>query len=227
MASSFRQNGRKIIAIGRNYADHAKELGNAVPKSPFFFLKPTTSYVDDGGVVEIPKGVDCHFEVELGVVIGKTGRDISSADAEDYIGGYALAIDMTARNMQEAVKKKGLPWSAAKGFDTFNPISSFIGKSSIPDHSNVRLWLKTNDQIRQDGNTKDMIFDIPQLISHVSSIMTVEVGDLLLTGTPKGVGAVKAGDEIHAGLEVDGKGLLAELRMKVKNREGGYEFKGE
>lgn len=156
---------------------------------------------------------------------------------------------MTARNMQDAVKKKGLPWSAAKGFDTFNPISSFIEKSKISDTSNVRLWLKTNDQTRQDGNTKDMIFDIPQLIEHVSSIMTIEEGDLLLTGasipsffpppfchalltaffsspgTPKGVGSVKAGDLMHAGLEVEGKGLLAELRMNVKNREGGFEFK--
>jgi acylpyruvate hydrolase len=95
---------------------------------------------------------------------------------------------MTARNMQEAVKKKGLPWSASKGFDTFNPVSSFIEKSSIPDVSNVRLWLKTNDQTRQDGNTKDMIFNIPQLIEHVSSIMTIEVGDLLITGAWDSVG---------------------------------------
>lgn len=150
-------------------------------------------------------------------MIGKTGRDISTSEADQYIGGYgelsnsfkeespelgseptllfvlfffpsflppyeALAIDMTARNLQDAVKKKGLPWSAAKGFDTFNPISHFIEKSSISDPANVRLFLKTNNQIRQDGNTKDMIFDIPQLIQHVSSIMTIEVGDLLLTG---------------------------------------------
>ena len=115
-------------------------------------------------------------------MIGKAGKDIDASKADEYIGGYALAIDMTARNVQEAVKKKGLPWSTAKGFDTFNPISSFIEKSKISNYNDVRLFLKTNDKIRQDGNTKDMIFDIPKLLQHVSSIMTVEVGDLLLTG---------------------------------------------
>lgn len=182
MASTFRTTGRKIIAIGRNYADHAKELGNSIPKEPFFFLKPTSSYLDNGGTVEIPKGIDCHFEVELGVVIGKGGRDIKAEDASKHIGGYALAIDLTARNLQDQVKKQGLPWSAVKGFDTFCPISSFIERSQIPDPQNVRLWLKTDDQMRQDGNSKDMIFPVSKLLQHVSSIMTVEEGDLLLTG---------------------------------------------
>jgi acylpyruvate hydrolase len=182
MASTFRTTGRKIVAIGRNYADHAKELNNAIPKEPFFFLKPTTSYLDNGGTVEIPKGVDCHFEVELGVVIGKRGRDIKAEDASKYIGGYALAIDLTARNLQDQVKKQGLPWSAVKGFDTFCPISKFIEPSRIPDPQNVRLWLKTDDKLRQDGNSKDMIFPVSRLLQHVSSIMTVEEGDLLLTG---------------------------------------------
>ncbi|PWN88932.1 hypothetical protein FA10DRAFT_252935 [Acaromyces ingoldii] len=223
MASSFRTTGRKIVAIGRNFADHAKELNNAVPTEPFFFLKPTSSYIGDGDTVEVPKGVDCHYEVELGVVIGKDGRDIRAADAEDHIGGYALAIDMTARNMQDKAKRKGLPWSAAKGFDTFNPVSSFIEKSKVADAQNVRLWLKVNDQTRQDGNTEDMIFPIPQLIEHVSSIMTLQAGDLLLTGTPKGVGSVQAGQTMHAGLE-SGSKILAELKLNVKDREGLFEF---
>lgn len=120
--------------------------------------------------------------VELGAVIGKTGRDIPAADAMSYVAGYALAIDMTARNMQEKVKKAGLPWSAAKGFDSFTPISAFLPLSEVKDPHNVRLWLKTNGKIRQDGNTKDMIFQLPRLIEHVSSIMTVEEGDLILTG---------------------------------------------
>lgn len=214
------------MAIGRNYADHVKELGNALPKEPFFFLKPTTSYLDNGGVVEIPKGIDVHFEVELGVVIGKTGRDIKQSEANDYIGGYALAIDMTARNLQEQVKKAGLPWSAVKGFDTFCPISSFIEPTRIPDPHNVRLWLKTNGQSRQDGTSADMIFKIPHLLQHVSSIMTLEAGDLLLTGTPKGVGSIKAGDKIEAGLEVPGQGSIAQLTFQVQDRTGsGYHFK--
>lgn len=120
--------------------------------------------------------------MELGAVIGKTGRDIPAADAMSYVAGYALAIDMTARNMQDKVKKAGLPWSAAKGFDTFTPVSSFLPASEVKDPHNVRLWLKTNGKMRQDGNTKDMIFQLPRLIEHVSSIMTVEEGDLILTG---------------------------------------------
>ncbi|CAD6976637.1 unnamed protein product, partial [Tilletia controversa] len=126
--TAFRTAGRKIVAIGRNFADHAKELNNAVPTEPFFFLKPTTAYIDSGGIVEIPKGVIVHHEVELGVVIGREARDISRKDALRYVGGYALSIDMTARNLQDQAKGKGLPWSAAKGFDTFNPVGPFMYK---------------------------------------------------------------------------------------------------
>ncbi|KAK0564376.1 hypothetical protein OC861_004316 [Tilletia horrida] len=224
--TAFRTAGRKIVAIGRNFADHAKELNNAVPTEPFFFLKPTTSYLDSGGVVEVPKGVTCHHEVELGVVIGREARDISRKDALRYVGGYALSIDMTARNVQDKAKAKGLPWSAAKGFDTFNPVGPFLYKTAISDPHNVRLWLKVNQQMKQDGNTSDMIFKIPELIEHVSSIMRLEPGDLLLTGTPKGVGPIVAGDEVHAGLELpDGK-LLSEIRLHVQDRQGGFSFSG-
>ncbi|KAG2031629.1 hypothetical protein BDR03DRAFT_94093 [Suillus americanus] len=128
-AAQFVRQGKKIVAIGRNYSEHIKELNNARTKEPFFFLKPTTSYLPTGGKVEIPRGVVAHHEVELGLVIGKGGRDISQDAAESHIAGYALAVDMTARNMQDEVKKKGLPWSAVKGFDTFTPIGSFIPKS--------------------------------------------------------------------------------------------------
>ncbi|PWN28325.1 hypothetical protein BDZ90DRAFT_278700 [Jaminaea rosea] len=224
--SSFRTTGRKIVAIGRNYAEHAKELNNAVPTEPFFFLKPTSSYVDNGGVIEIPKGVVAHFEVELGAVIGRRAKDVRREEAMKYVAGYALGVDMTARNVQDKVKKAGLPWSTAKGFDSFTPISSFIPASSIPDPSNVNLWLKTNGNTRQNGNTKDMIFGIPQLIEHVSSIMTLEEGDLLLTGTPSGVGQTQDGDVMEAGLQLPGESrILAELKMKVKERQGGYVFK--
>ncbi|CAG8552381.1 8282_t:CDS:2 [Ambispora gerdemannii] len=204
---NFTKIGKKIVAIGRNYTEHAKELSNSVPKSPFFFLKPTTSYVLQGGNVEIPKGCVVHHEVELGVVIGKDGRDIPALEAFNYISGYALGIDMTARNLQDSAKKKGLPWAAAKGFDTFLPIGDFIPKGEIINPSDVNLWLKLDDVIRQNGNTKDMIFPIQTLIEYISSIMKLEEGDLLLTGTPKGVGPVNPGQIITAGLSINGKNL--------------------
>ncbi|WFC98415.1 hypothetical protein MYAM1_001142 [Malassezia yamatoensis] len=182
MAATFRQTGRKIVAIGRNFADHAKELNNTVPKEPFFFLKPTSSYISSGQAIEIPKGVNAHYEVELAVVMGKQGRDIDPKHADEYVGGYALAIDMTARNVQDQVKKQGLPWSTAKGFDTFTPISEFVPKKLIQDPSDVQLWLKINDQLKQNGNTQDMIFNVSTLLAHVSSIMTLEAGDVVLTG---------------------------------------------
>ncbi|KDQ33076.1 hypothetical protein PLEOSDRAFT_1080466 [Pleurotus ostreatus PC15] len=233
----FRQ-GKQIVAIGRNYAEHAKELNNKVPKEPFFFLKPTSSYVFNGGNVEIPDGIVAHHEVELGVVIGKTGRDVSQADAESLIAGYALAVDMTARNLQDQVKKRGLPWSAAKGFDTFTPIgkdanswswnSEFIAKSAIQDPHNLNLALKINGVVKQDGNTSDMIFQIPQLIEHITSIMTLAPGDVILTGTPSGVGPVAAGDKIECTMSDPASGkILSTLNLLAIDRKGGYKFTPE
>ncbi|WFD06889.1 acylpyruvate hydrolase [Malassezia vespertilionis] len=234
MLSHFRTAGRKIVAIGRNFADHAKELNNAVPTEPFFFLKPTSSYITSGQQIEIPKGVVAHHEVELAVVVGQQGRDINANHAMEHVGGYgvylflltaALAIDMTARNMQDKAKKAGLPWSAAKGFDTFTPISALVDKHAIPDPMNVNLWLEVNGETRQRGNTSDMIFAIPELLAHVSSIMTLEKGDVLLTGTPKGVGALQAGDQVNAGLALPGTSkILAQLRLGVVDRQGGFIF---
>jgi len=224
--ASFAKQGKKIIAIGRNYAEHAKELGNKVPTEPFFFLKPTTSYRASPGLIEIPKGVLAHHEIELAVVISKNGRDIPAASAFEHVAGYALAIDMTARNMQEDVKKKGLPWTAAKGFDSFTPISQFIPKASVPDPTNLKLWLKINGSFKQNGTTVDMIFPIPALIEHVSSIMTLEENDVILTGTPSGVGPVEPGDKVTAGLyESDPENPLATLEFSAETRSGGYEFK--
>ncbi|TXT13179.1 hypothetical protein VHUM_01580 [Vanrija humicola] len=227
--ASFLRTGRKIVAIGRNYADHAKELGNAVPKEPFFFLKPTSSYHSPSdGPIEIPRGVNLHHEVELGVVIGKNGRDIPKAEADSYVAGYTLAIDLTARNIQDAVKKKGLPWSAAKGFDTFTPIGRFIPKSEIADDNNVGLELSIDGKIKQKGTTADLIFDIPTLIEFVSGIMRLEEGDVLLTGTPAGVGPIVDGESVNVKLTypgLDGK-VLSEFTVKAENRKTGYEFKG-
>ncbi|KAL7419381.1 hypothetical protein Q5752_006219 [Cryptotrichosporon argae] len=227
--SSFVRTGRKIIAIGRNYALHAKELGNAVPTEPFFFLKPTSSYLQPGeGHIELPKGAVVHHEVELGVVIGKTGRDIPRAEADEYIAGYALAIDVSARNMQDAAKKAGLPWAAAKGFDTFTPVGAFIPKARIPAVAQVGLHLRVNGEVKQSGTARDMLFDVPELIEFVSGIMQLEEGDLVLTGTPAGVGALVHGDKVHAKLtypELEGE-VLSEFEFEARDRAGGYAFKG-
>ncbi|KAI5475704.1 hypothetical protein MNV49_001038 [Pseudohyphozyma bogoriensis] len=209
--------------IFQNYAAHIKELNNATPTEPFFFLKPTSSYVTNNGPVEVPKGVTVHHEVELGVVIGKGGRDILAKDAYSHVAGYTLAIDYTGRNMQDAVKKKGLPWSAAKGFDTFCPVGPFIPASKIKDPQNLDLWYKVNGETKQAGNTNLMLYQIPELIQHVSSITTLEEGDLLLTGTPEGVGPVVPGDKVTAGLVQDGE-TLDTMEHDIIARVGGYEF---
>ncbi|KAG0341502.1 hypothetical protein BG004_006010, partial [Podila humilis] len=154
----FITTGRTIIAIGRNYSEHAKELGNAVPTSPFFFLKPTSSYITDGQSIEIPAGAEVHHELEMAVIIAKDGRDIDAKDSDEYIGGYALALDMTARNFQQVAKNKGMPWTASKGYDTFTPIGSFIPRERVPDYNNVDLVLEVDGVVKQKGNTKDKIF---------------------------------------------------------------------
>ncbi|KAJ7574655.1 hypothetical protein C8J56DRAFT_467381 [Mycena floridula] len=226
MAAAFRQQGKKIVAIGRNYAEHIKELSNTAPKEPFFFLKPTTSYLGNGGQVEIPSGVLAHHEVELGFIIGKGGRDIPEVNAMSHVAGYALAVDMTARNIQEHVKKRGLPWTTSKGLDTFTPIGNFIPKEEVKDPHDLKISLKINGEFKQNGTTADMLFRIPRLIEHVSSIMTLEEGDLVLTGTPSGVGPVVAGDKIEC-LLADNNKELATLSFTAIDRAGGYQFKSE
>ncbi|KAI9004100.1 hypothetical protein BC832DRAFT_71627 [Gaertneriomyces semiglobifer] len=218
---NFTRFGRKIIAIGRNFAEHAKELNNPVPTKPMFFLKPTSSYITQGAQIEIPKGCEVHHELELGVVIGRNGRDIKARDADSYIGGYFLALDMTARNLQNEAKKSGHPWSMSKGFDTFTPVSDFIEKSAIPDPHNVDLWLKIGDKTVQSGNTSDMIFSVPSLVEYISSVMKLEEGDVILTGTPSGVGPVAPGQILTGGLKVTGRDEdVVKFSFPVINRQG-------
>ncbi|XP_078445448.1 fumarylacetoacetate (FAA) hydrolase family [Wolffia australiana] len=193
--------GTKIIAVGRNYAAHAKELGNAVPKEPVLFMKPTSSYLQNGGVIEVPNSLESlDHEVELAVVIGQKARDVVERSSMDYVSGYALALDMTAREIQATAKAAGLPWTIAKGQDTFTPISPVLPKSLVPDPDDLELWLKVDGEDRQRGSTKDMIFKIPFLVSHISSIMTLFEGDVILTGTPQGVGPARVGQRITAGI---------------------------
>ena len=182
--------------------------------------------------------------VELGFIISKRGRDIHPSNAHSYIAGYTLAVDMTARNLQSKVKSLGLPWSAAKGFDGFTPISTtFLPTTDVKDPMGLRLTLAVNNEVKQDGKTRDMIFGIPRLIEHISSIMTLEVrvrpffaailslehlqeGDLILTGTPSGVGPVNPGDHVSCTLEDIASGkTLATLDFDTVQREGGYLFR--
>jgi acylpyruvate hydrolase len=219
---------QQVICIGRNYADHVKELNNQRPKQPFFFLKPSSSILlPNEGPVLRPKGVNLHFEIELALVIGKTVRDLNENDDswQSAIEQYILAIDMTGRNVQEEAKKKGYPWSIAKGFDTFLPIAGPISKDTIKDPHNIDLYLKVNGETKQEDNTELMLFRIPRQLSDISKVMTLEKGDIVLTGTPKGVGPVKTGDVMEAGLKVDGKEVEgAKMRVEVKDREGPYEY---
>jgi len=220
----------KIVCIGRNYADHVTELNNTRPKQPFFFLKPSSSLLYPGtGPVVRPKGVDLHYEVELALILGKDVKDLEASDekgAIDAIESYALSIDMTARNAQNEAKKKGLPWDIAKGFDTFLPISNIIEKSAIPDPHNVELYLTVNGEHRQKDSTELMLFRIPRILSDISKVMKLEKGDIILTGTPKGVGPVVPGDIMRAGIKVDGKELMeGYIEVGVEESTSTYEFK--
>ncbi|KAJ3315588.1 hypothetical protein HDV04_002002 [Boothiomyces sp. JEL0838] len=184
------------------------------------FLKPTSSFLQNGGKIEIPKNCDVHHELELGVIIGKTGRDIPLQEANSFVDGYVLALDMTARNVQDQAKKKGHPWTVAKGYDTFTPIGSFIPKENVKNPKNLQLILKVDEQVKQNGSTADMIFDIPTLIKHVSGIMTLEKGDLILTGTPSGVGPVSSGQTVHGLLKDNDTGKeLSEIKFTVTDRK--------
>ncbi|RKU42342.1 hypothetical protein DL546_005506 [Coniochaeta pulveracea] len=229
MASSTVKKPGKVVCIGRNYADHVTELNNQRPKQPFFFLKPPSSILHPGaGPVIQPKGVDLHYEVELALIMGKEVKDLDAKDektALDSIESYAISIDMTARNVQNEAKKKGLPWDIAKGFDTFLPVSNIIQKSAIPDPHNVEIYLSVNDKVSQQDSTELMLFRIPRILSDISKVMTLEAGDIVLTGTPKGVGSVVPGDVMKAGIRVNGKELEeGKIEVKVEKSTSSYEY---
>ena len=189
----------KIICLARNYAEHVKELGNETPTAPVLFMKPASSVISDGEAIHIPSySQECNYEVELAVLIGTVARNVTADNALEHVAGYAVAIDMTLRDVQNQLKAKGLPWEIAKGFDTACPLSDFVPASEVPDPHALNLKLAVNGESRQDGCSSDMINRIPQIIAHMSSIFTLEPGDVLLTGTPAGVGRVVAGDIMTA-----------------------------
>lgn len=191
----------KIVCIGRNYRAHAQELGNEVPKEPLLFLKPPSSLLEPGGTLYLPPESErVEHEAELGVVIGRRGRRIPRERALEHVFGYSVACDVTARDLQ----KKDGQWTRAKGFDGFCPVGPEVVSGLDPSGLSIRL--RVNGDLRQDGNTRDMVFDVASLIAHVSSVMTLEPGDLILTGTPEGVGPLAAGDRVE--VEIEGIGLL-------------------
>lgn len=238
--------GRGCKANNWCNSDHVTELNNQRPKQPFFFLKPPSSLLLPGaGPVIRPKGVDLHYEVELALIIGKQVKNLEASDEQGAldaieskccvqwlqknpgltITGYALSIDMTARNAQNEAKKKGLPWDIAKGFDTFLPISQIIPKSKIPNPHSVEIYLTVNDKVQQQDSTELMLFQIPRMLSDISKVMTLEKGDIVITGTPKGVGPVVPGDVMKAGIRVDGKELEeAKIEVAVEESTSTYQF---
>jgi acylpyruvate hydrolase len=213
---SFQRGGEslrvgKILCLGRNYAEHAKEMKAEIPETPVVFLKPSTALIHSGDTVNIPPfSKDVHHEVEMVVVIGKGGRNIPRSAAFDHVAGYAVGLDMTLRDVQSDAKKKGLPWTVAKGFDTSAPVSDVVKKEAITDPHSLPLSLTVNGSLRQEGNTRAMIFPVDAIIEYLSSIFTLEPGDLLFTGTPEGVGPVARGDTLEAAL-----GSLVQLRVRV------------
>lgn len=191
----------KILCLGRNYPEHAKEMNAAVPETPIIFIKPSTAVIHDGEPILFPRiSHEMHHEVELVVAIGKDAKNVSQEEADDHILGYGVGLDMTLRDIQNDAKKKGLPWSIAKGFDTSAPLSDIIPKGTIGDHSRLRLRCAVNGIVRQDASVSEMIFSPPEIIAYASSVFTLEKGDLIFTGTPQGVGKVVPGDTIDAEL---------------------------
>jgi len=187
----------KIICIGRNYINHAKELGNSVPKEPLFFLKPETAIQPKRHPFFIPHfSNDINYEVELVIKIDKSGKHIEEKYAHKYYSQIGLGIDFTARDIQNHCKENGLPWEKAKGFDGSAQISHvFINKKDI-DSMNILFHLSKNGTTVQTGNSSDMIFSFDKIIEHISKFYTLKIGDLIYTGTPEGVGNVKAGDQL-------------------------------
>jgi fumarylpyruvate hydrolase len=192
----------RIFCVGRNYADHAIEMGHDPDREePFFFMKPTSSLVTDGRFPYPSMTADVHHEVEMVVAIGKGGRDIAVADALDHIYGYGVGLDMTRRDLQAVAKKQGRPWETAKAFDASAPCSSLVAASAIGHPDKGAVTLAVDGDIRQQGNLDQMIWKTPEIISYLSGLFELLPGDLIMTGTPAGVAAVSRGQRMEATIE--------------------------
>jgi 2-keto-4-pentenoate hydratase/2-oxohepta-3-ene-1,7-dioic acid hydratase in catechol pathway len=197
----------KVVCLARNYVDHIRELGNAVPDAPVLFIKPATSIIGNGGQVVIPPtSRDCHHEVELAVLIGRTVKNVAPETAMDCVAGYGVGIDLTLRDVQAALKAKGLPWEAAKGFDTACPLSDFVPAAQVADPHALPIRFSIDGVVKQDATTALMMRKLPEIISFASRLFTLEAGDVILTGTPAGVGPVASGQRLVG--EIAGVGRI-------------------
>ena len=202
----------KVMCIGKNYARHAAEMLSPVPTEPVVFLKPSTSLIRDQGEVLLPEmSQNVHHEVELVALVGRGGKNLDATDALDHVAGYAVGLDMTARDIQGDAKRRGHPWSVAKGFDTFAPLGAFAPAGRVPDPQDLTISLTVNGLRRQRGHTGSMVFSVATLIAFCSRVFTLEPGDLLFTGTPEGVGPVRDKDALEATCAP-----LAPLRVRVR-----------
>ncbi len=193
----------KIVCVGRNYREHARELGNEVPERVLIFLKPPSSIVADGEPIVLPPESErVEYEGEIAVVIGRTARKVMAAEAWDYVAGIAPLNDVTARDLQ----KIDAQWTRAKGFDTFCPLGTMVPLEAIADRDGLEVVCRVNGEVRQRGHVAEMAFDIPTLIEYISGVMTLEPGDLIATGTPAGVGPLQPGDVVE--VEIPGVGIL-------------------
>lgn len=191
---------RRVLCVGRNYAAHRREMGGDDRDPPFFFAKPADAVVPPGGAVPYPpKTTNLHHEIELVVALKAGGRDVSVETALSLVYGYAVGVDLTRRDLQNAAKDKGHPWDASKGFDASAPISAIRKWSGAPPQG--RIWLNVNGHPRQDASVSDMIWNLAEIVSEASKLWTLAPGDLIFTGTPEGVGPLVAGDKVEGGVE--------------------------
>jgi 2-keto-4-pentenoate hydratase/2-oxohepta-3-ene-1,7-dioic acid hydratase in catechol pathway len=200
----------KVVCVGRNYAAHARELNNPVPTEPILFMKPATAMVSMAEPFVIPadRGV-VHFETEMALLIGKTLTAANEEECLKAITGVGLGFDITLRELQDGLKAKGQPWEVAKAFDGSCPLSGFVPVVSPLDWANVQLQMTCNDEVRQNGNSSDMITPVTQLLAYTSQIFTLQPGDVVMTGTPAGVGPLQAGDKLQAQLSVAGEVMIS------------------
>lgn len=191
----------KVVCIGRNYLDHIRELNNAVPETPILFMKPATALLSLDEPIRLPVGQgECHHEVELAVLVGRALRDADAATAQNAVVGYGIALDLTLRDLQNELKKKGHPWETAKAFDGSCPLSPFVKPGALADPQATDLTLRINGEPRQQGNTRLMMIGIFELVAYISTHFTLQPGDVVLTGTPAGVGPLQSGDQLVLGL---------------------------
>ncbi len=199
---------RRIFCVGRNYPEHAREMGAKDERAPpFFFTKPADAVMDSGSAIPYPSRTgNLHHEIELVVALAYGGRDVAVAAALELVFGYAVGNDLTRRDIQAAMKEQGKPWDTAKGFDHAAPVSAIATAGAIGHPSRGRIWLEVNGELRQQGDIGDMIWNVPEVIAELSTWFELAPGDLIFTGTPAGVGPLKPGDRVQGG--VDGVGLL-------------------